>query len=109
MAVGKGSMARAAKAAGGDGKATAQAAPAKAESAKPAAAGKKASTGTVKKTSASAKKTPEKTVAAADMIAAPKEAVLQQIVYQTSDGMLERDAAPNEIFGLGDAMPVYYF
>lgn len=32
-----------------------------------------------------------------------------QIVYQKSSGMLERAAEPNERFGLGDAMPVYYF
>ncbi|MCM1135005.1 MAG: hypothetical protein NC400_05455 [Clostridium sp.] len=32
-----------------------------------------------------------------------------QIVYQKSSGMLERAAEPNEQFGLGDAMPVYYF
>lgn len=78
MAVGKGSMARAAKAAD-------------------------------KKAAAPAKKTSGKAVAAAETIAAPAEEVLQQIVYQKSDGVLERDAAPNEIFGLGDAMPVYYF
>ena len=86
MAVGKGSMERAAKTAG-----------------------------TAKKTSISTKKTSGKTVAAtetvaaAEMIAVPTEAVMQQVVYQTSSGMLERDANPNEIFGLGDAMPVYYF
>ena len=86
MAVGKGSMERAAKTAG-----------------------------TAKKTSTSTKKTSGKTVAAtetvaaAEMIVAPTEAVMQQVVYQTSSGMLERDANPNEIFGLGDAMPVYYF
>ena len=32
-----------------------------------------------------------------------------EIVYQKSSGMLERAAEPNERFGLGDAMPVYYF
>lgn len=80
MAVGKGSMARAAKTAG-----------------------------TAKKTSASTKKPSGKAVAAAETIAAPTEAVMQQVVYQTSSGILERDANPNEIFGLGDAMPVYYF
>lgn len=88
MAVGKGSMERAAKAAE---KATT---PAK----KP-----------VKKETASAKKTAAKTVTAAQTIAAPAEEVLQQIVYQTSSGILERAALPNESFGLGDAMPVYYF
>ena len=78
MAVGKGSMERAAKA----------------KSAKPVAA---------------AKAKTDKPVAAAKVVTAPDEAVLQQIVYQPSSGMLSRDAQPNERFGLGDAMPVYYF
>lgn len=73
MAVGKGSMERAAKAA------------------------------------SATKKTTSKKAAAAQTITAPTEEVLQKIVYQTSSGMLERDAGPNEIFGLGDDMPVYYF
>ncbi len=103
MAVGKGSMARAAKAAGQDGKVAEQAVTAKSSEKK----------GTAKKSAASLKKVSDKTpktpVSAAETIAAPTEAVMQQVVYQTSSGMLERDANPNEIFGLGDAMPVYYF
>lgn len=82
MAVGKGSMERAAKTA--EKAQTPKAAPAK--------------------KTAKAKK-----VTAAETIAAPAEEVMQKIVYQTSDGMLERAAEPNERFGLGDAMPVYYF
>ncbi|MCM1388589.1 MAG: hypothetical protein NC231_14770 [Bacillus sp. (in: Bacteria)] len=102
MAVGKGSMARAAKAAGQGSKATAKAAEkAVMQDVKPSAAEKKAA--------APAKKASAKPVAAAETIAAPSKEVLEQIVYQTSSGMLERDAMPNEIFGLGDAMPVYYF
>lgn len=80
MAVGKGSMERAAKAA-----------PAK------------------KTAGGAAKAKTVKSVAAAKTVTAPDEAVLKQIVYQSSSGMLERDAKPNERFGLGDAMPVYYF
>lgn len=79
MAVGKGSVARAAKA-------------------------QNSKTVTTTKKAASATK-----VADAGTVTAPDEAVLQQIVYQPSSGMLERDAEPNERFGLGDAMPVYYF
>ena len=94
MAVGKGSMARAAKAAGQDGKVTEQTVTAKKSVASP------------KKVSGKTSKTP---VTAAETIAAPTAAVMQQVVYQTSNGMLERDANPNETFGLGDAMPVYYF
>ncbi len=51
----------------------------------------------------------ETVVKAAETIAAPDEKVLEKIVYQKSSGMLERDAEPNEKFGLGDEMPVYYF
>lgn len=32
-----------------------------------------------------------------------------KIIYQKSAGMLERAAEPNERFGVGDAMPFYYF
>lgn len=41
--------------------------------------------------------------------AALKKEADGEIVYQKSNGMLERAAEPNERFGLGDAMPVYYF
>ncbi len=111
MAVGKGSMERAAKAAE---KKTApvdgsEAAPAKKTTAKKNTAADKTS---AKKTASTGKaKAAEQTVpetAAKGIIAAPSEEVLQQIVYQESSGVLERAAEPNEIFGLGDAMPVYY-
>lgn len=82
MAVGKGSMARAAKSAasGTQGE----------KKAKPAA------------------KTVAKTVKPSAG-AVPKEEVSKQIVYEKNSGMLERDAEPNERFGVGDAMPLYYF
>ena len=97
MAVGKGSMERAAKAA---------------EAKKASAPKKTESKASVKKEASAAKtagKAETKAVAAAEVIAAPSEEVLQQIIYQKSSGMLEREAAPNERFGLGDEMPVYYF
>ena len=86
MAVGKGSMERAAKAA-------------------------------EKKTGAEEKKAPAKragqsakkpAVSSSTVIAAPSSEVAE-IVYQGSFGILDRAAEPNERFGLGDAMPVYYF
>lgn len=92
MAVGKGSMERAAKAAGTDTP--------------------KKSTNTRKKktpengTGSEAKAAPEKQVPEAPVI---KKEVQEQIAYQKSSGILERAAEPNERFGLGDAMPVYYF
>ncbi len=39
----------------------------------------------------------------------PDQKVMEKIVYQKNSGILERDALPNERFGLGEAMPVYYF
>lgn len=51
----------------------------------------------------------KKTAPAVEKAAVLEEEASGQIIYQKSSGMLERDAAPNEVFGLGDAMPVYYF
>lgn len=87
MAVGKGSMERAAKTAAG--------------------AAEKAQEAVTK--AAPAKKAAKPKATAAKTIPAPTEEVMEKIVYQTSSGMLERAAEPNERFGLGDAMPVYYF
>ncbi len=55
------------------------------------------------KKTAAKKETP-----AASVIAAPDEEVMQQIVYQPSAQILTRAAEPNESFGVGDDMPVYY-
>ncbi len=33
----------------------------------------------------------------------------EKIIYEQSAGMLDRAAEPNERFGIGDDMPVYYF
>lgn len=82
MAVGKGSMARAAKSAASGTQGEKKAKPA----AKTAAKETKSSSGAV-----------------------PKEETSKQIVYEKNSGMLERDAEPNERFGVGDAMPLYYF
>ncbi|MBR2275760.1 MAG: hypothetical protein IJ873_06845 [Lachnospiraceae bacterium] len=125
MAVGKGSMERAAKAAesktmkkstGGAAKtkaatkvASAKAAPvktAKAAEKKPAAAKNTAAKAETVK--AAAEPVVSK-VTAAQVIAAPSKEVMGAIIYQPSNGMLERAAEPNERFGLGDDMPVYYF
>ncbi|MCR5054997.1 MAG: hypothetical protein K6A69_09165 [Lachnospiraceae bacterium] len=82
MAVGKSSMARAAKSTK--------------SSSKPAA--KKA----VKKAAESA---PVKETA---VIAAPSEEVMKKVVYQESSQVLKRDAKPGETFGVGDSMPIYF-
>lgn len=113
MAVGKGSMERAAKAAGAKNAETKAAEMKTAGAKKPPASKKTEGKTSVKKASsapeAPVRKAETKAVAAVEVIAAPSEEVLQQIVYQKSSGMLEREASPNEIFGLGDEMPVYYF
>lgn len=98
MAVGKGSMERAAKAA---------------EPSKTAknTKGRKASENKAAEMPVAEASAAETPVVQAAVIAAPvvETEINEQIVYQKSSGMLERSAEPNEQFGLGDAMPVYYF
>ncbi|MBQ7680118.1 MAG: hypothetical protein IJT34_09765 [Butyrivibrio sp.] len=43
----------------------------------------------------------------AAVIAAPEESVMD-VIYQSNAQILDRAAAPNERFAIGDAMPVYY-
>lgn len=86
MAVGKGSMERAAKAAGTDASIR--------KSANKAVGSKKAAV--------------ERTTVKSSVIVTEKKPE-SQIVYQKSSGMLERAAEPNERFELGDDMPVYFF
>ncbi len=90
MAVGKSSMARAAKTEKGVKKSTA----AEKEAVKAQATEKNQSKSTaVKDTS---------------VIAAPSDAVMGTIVYEECSQVLKRDAKPGESFGIGDSMPVYY-
>lgn len=96
MAVGKGSMERAAKAA--EKKAEVQA---------EVNAETKVETKTEPKTETKMKTQKKASVKKGKVT--PKKEVMDQIVYQQCDGVLNRDALPNETFGLGDAMPVYYF
>lgn len=44
---------------------------------------------------------------ASSVIAAPSAAI-GQIVYQPSSQILTRNVGPNESFGVGDDMPIYY-
>lgn len=94
MAVGKGSMTRASKEAD-----TA----AKAELIKKEAAKARASTKT-KTTAKAADKS-----AVSGVVEAQAKEVMEKIIYQSSSQMLDRDAKPGETFGIGDAMPVYFF
>ena len=85
MAVGKGSMARASKAAD--------------------------NTSVSKETKRTTAKTTAKTkaVTASTVISGTSKEVMQMIEYQKSDQVLDREPEENETFGVGDAMPIYFF
>ncbi len=85
MAVGKGSMARASKAAD--------------------------NTSVSKETKRTTAKTIAKTkaVTASKVISGTSKEVMQMIEYQKSDQVLDREPEENETFGVGDAMPIYFF
>ena len=85
MAVGKGSMARASKAAD--------------------------NTSVSKETKRTTAKTTAKTkaVTASKVISGTSKEVMQMSVYQKSDQVLDREPEENETFGVGDAMPIYFF
>ena len=85
MAVGKGSMARASKAAD--------------------------NTSVSKETKRTTAKTTAKTkaVTASKVISGTSKEVMQMIEYQKSDQVLDRETEENETFGVGDAMPIYFF
>ncbi len=85
MAVGKGSMARASKAAD--------------------------NTSVSKETKRTTAKTTAKTkaVTASKVISGTSKEVMQMIEYQKSDQVLDREPEENETFGVGEAMPIYFF
>lgn len=85
MAVGKGSMARASKAAD--------------------------NTSVSKETKRTTAKTTAKTkaVTASKVISGTSKEVMQMIEDQKSDQVLDREPEENETFGVGDAMPIYFF
>lgn len=85
MAVGKGSMARASKAAD--------------------------NTSVPKETKRTTAKTTAKTkaVTASKVISGTSKEVMQMIEHQKSDQVLDREPEENETFGVGDAMPIYFF
>ena len=85
MAGGKGSMARASKAAD--------------------------NTSVSKETKRTTAKTTAKTkaVTASKVISGTSKEVMQMIEYQKSDQVLDREPEENETFGVGDAMPIYFF
>lgn len=115
MAVGKGSMARASKAATNtsapkDTKATETV---KVEKAVAGETTKKTTTAKVKKTTT--KKavdkamTKETSVTASAVITGTSKEVLKAIEYQKSSQVLDREPEMNESFGVGEAMPIYFF
>ena len=125
MAVGKGSMARASKAAAGkkaDTKATVVANAdekvveavavdvkedaSKAETKKAVPKKPAAKKTTTKKATPKKEETP---VAAATVVEATSKQVMKEIVYQKSSQVLDREPEVNETFGIGEAMPIYLF
>ena len=119
MAVGKGSMARASKAADNTSVpketketiVTEQAKPGHAVVEEPV---KKATATGTKRTAtkkAAAKTTTVKTkaVTASKVISGTSKEVMHMIEYQKSDQVLDREPEENETFGVGDAMPIYFF
>lgn len=122
MAVGKGSMARASKAADHTSapKKTKVAEEVKVEEAAVEAEKKAptAKTTTAKKTTASktkktttrkttAKKTTTKVTSA--VVTGTSEQVMQAIEYQKSSQVLDREPEMNETFGVGESMPIYFY
>lgn len=115
MAVGKGSMARASKAAGKktDSKAAVVAnvdeAVAEAVAADTKKAAPKKATGKKAATKKAEETQEEVVVSASAVVAAASEQVMKQIVYQKSAQVLDREPEVNETFGIGEAMPIYLF
>ncbi len=89
MAVGKGSMARASKAADNT------------------SVSKETKRTTARTTAKTTAKT--KAVTASKVISGTSKEVMQMIEYQKSDQVLDREPEENETFGVGDAMPIYFF
>lgn len=124
MAVGKGSMARASKAAArktqtaAENNAEVKMAEEKPEqttipdvvSEKATQAGTADAKPSVKKTNVkkTAPKKESSTVTGA-VVEGTDEQVMKEIVYQSSSQVLNRDAMENETFGIGEAMPIYLF
>lgn len=100
MAVGKGSMERASKAAKPADKNTVS------KAVKPA--DKNATSKAAKPAPAKAAKSVAKKATAPKTVAAKKK-IEGHVEYQKCSQMLERAAEPNEKFYIGDAMPIYYF
>ena len=89
MAVGKGSMARASKAA---------------DNTSVSKETKRTTARTTEKTTAKTK-----AVTASKVISGTSKEVMQMIEYQKSNQVLDREPEENETFGVGDAMPIYFF
>lgn len=122
MAVGKGSMARASKAADhtSTSKETKVAEEVKTEAAVVAEPVKKTAatkTTTAKTTASKAKKTTTRKTTAkkattkvtSSVVAGTSEQVMQAIEYQKSSQVLDREPEMNETFGVGESMPIYFY
>ena len=70
---------------------------------------KKATTKKTTTKKAETKPKKEEKVEASAVVEATSEQVMKQIVYQKSSQVLDREAKTNETFGVGEAMPIYFF
>ena len=124
MAVGKGSMARASKAAAAKSNERKEDTVLNVEAQKaginekngqdegtqkPVLAAKASKKATKKSTVKKAEMMEETKVTTGSVIEATSEQVLKQIVYQKSSQVLDREAEKNETFGVGEAMPIYFY
>lgn len=110
MAVGKGSMARASKAADQTSapKVTQAAEPVKADNVVSKDTAKKATAGT-KRTTTRKTTAKAKMVTASTVVSGTSKEVMHMIEYQKSSQVLDREPEANETFGVGEAMPIYFF
>lgn len=114
MAVGKGSMARASKAVDNTSvskeiKETAVTEPVKADHVVTEEPIKKAAATGTKRTVTKKAAAKTKAVTASKVISGTSKDVMHMIEYQKSNQVLDREPEENETFGVGDAMPIYFF
>ena len=51
----------------------------------------------------------ETAVKTSSVVTGTSEEVMEMIEYQKSSQVLDREPEANEIFGVGEAMPIYFF
>ena len=64
---------------------------------------------TAAKTGTKQTKGKESAVKTSSVVTGTSEEVMEMIEYQKSSQVLDREPEANEIFGVGEAMPIYFF